>query len=197
MAIYIDNYLQSDDISGTINQFITEPTKKIIFTQTADGYSLAQGTRSSQEDFIIKNNSIICILHDGATDTIEKNYDINEINQKYQNYEAELTQLVESGEQAASTTPASINTKNLTNDQAITWIRNYLIQTGNSNEDLKKISYMPQMSTDGYLEIFLYTSNVTGEHKTIQALYRIDENGHLQLSSSSNTWETVSTSYIE
>ncbi|WP_429975999.1 hypothetical protein [Enterococcus sp. DIV0086] len=91
-----------------------------------------------------------------------------------------------------------INTKNLTTEQAISWVKNYLIQQG-ANPSEAENEFQTQMSDDGYLEILRYSWNPAKTSKTISNIYRVNEQGELQIGNNANLgepWETISTTYI-
>ena len=94
---------------------------------------------------------------------------------------------------------SSIDTKKLTEDQAITWVKNYLLSQGATNEEIDEAGFQTQLSNSGYLEISMYTWTPAHMTKTLAYIYRVNDSGELQEGSIYNddSWTTISTDYIE
>lgn len=91
-----------------------------------------------------------------------------------------------------------VNTKELTEEQAVNWVKNYRLQEGLLDEK-NEIDFKTQISKEGYLQIVLYAWAPTKLFKKISSVYRINENGYLEMGSpdSFSGWQVISTEYIE
>lgn len=106
----------------------------------------------------------------------------------------------QSSDQYKAEETTTVDTLNLTNDQAISWVKNYWLQQGAVPDSNNDIIYKTQFSKDGYLEIVRYTWNLAHTAQTLSDIYRVNEKGYLQegnaYSGSGEPWETISESYL-
>lgn len=195
MAVYVDNYL-AGDISATINNLLSDA--HLIFTDTSTGFSIVQGSYSSQEDITVNDNTITCILHSGATDTVEKSFNSNEINTKYENYSTKLKELITLGKSNSQKDSSdNVDTKNLTEEQVKTWMKNYLIQYENMDLDMVNNRVIVELSTDDDGYLIVNPRSTGGQAISSMGWYRINQEGALQKQNmSDNSWQTVSTTYL-
>lgn len=93
----------------------------------------------------------------------------------------------------------TVDGKNLTAEQAISWVKNHLKSNGATEAELSDTDFKSQMSDDGYLTIDMYTWNPAHTGKTRAYTYRINGSGQLQegdVYNANGEWQTVSDNYI-
>lgn len=91
-----------------------------------------------------------------------------------------------------------INTKDLTSEQATEWVKKYRKQQGVTDEGSENV-FETQLSKDNYLEIIVYSWNLTKIAKTRSSAYRVNQDGFLEQGSpdTMNSWSVISTEFIE
>lgn len=92
-----------------------------------------------------------------------------------------------------------VDTKSLTNDQAIDWVKHYLVQNGATIEELnEEVGFKADM-VDGYLQVSEYHQNTPFGSRTLSYIYRINAEGELEEGSiyNSDDWHVISTEYID
>ncbi|EGO5243224.1 HAD hydrolase family protein [Enterococcus faecalis] len=122
---------------------------------------------------------------------------VNESSEKENSYDSTLSK-DSSKSTGESKDTTEIDTLNLTSKQAISWVKNYLIQQG-ANPNEAGNEFQVQFSAEGYLEIYKYSWSPAHTVKTISNKYRINEQGVLQIGNNTGNgepWETISTTYI-
>lgn len=206
-AGYLSIYLEAKDNKQSIDDlfyFITkEPEGNVTFTKEKDGFTLGQGTAGSTMTFKVEKDKVTRISPAKNNFSWSK----KELDKTFKDYQKLVEKLVVIGKEnkenhkqaeVEAAKKEVIDPKNLTEEQAITWIKNYLIQNGATEEGLNKNSEFQSSMTDGYLIISQYLPVPTGAHKKMTYQFRINSNGHLEKKyiASNENWEVISTEYI-
>ncbi|MDT2841026.1 hypothetical protein [Vagococcus carniphilus] len=199
MAVYVDNYVDNHkDITSTIDSI--NSNQNLTMSEENNLFTISQGTYSSQQNISIVDTEIVCTIHSGKDNSVEKKLEVKSINEKYEKYHDQIQNMIAIGKNNnEKLAKNSIDTKNLSTEQAITWVKNYLIQQGANNDEFDEVIFKTQMSSEGYLEICIYTWNLAKTAQTLSSIYRISSDGKLEQgsTSSSDTWSVVSDSYIQ
>lgn len=209
-AAYVEIYLNdAGDVSETIRQLLAD---QITLTENAGNYQFVQNVSDSQIDFTVEEDQIIGTLASGT-----KKYAVSQLEEDYQHYQGRLAELVAAAKTGTTTTAASeeeattptetipetstVNTKNLTSQQAITWVENYLATNNSATPTTDSLVYETQM-VNRYLLILMHRISADGLNNNLAEVYRVDGNGNLQKSdraavTNTASWTTVSTQYLE
>lgn len=206
-AGYLSIYLEAKNNTKSIDDlfyFITkEPEGNITFAKDKDGFTLGQGTAGSTMTFRVEKDKVIRIS------PAENNFSWSkkELDKTFKDYQKLVEKLVVIGKEnmenhkkteVETAKKETVDPKNLTEEQAITWIKNYLIQNGATEEGLNKDSEFQSSMLDGYLVVTQYLPVPTGAHKKITYQFRVNSNGQLEKRyiTSGEDWEVISTEYI-
>lgn len=219
---------RSDDINvnivSTLNHMLSD-SFLFRFTEADDGYNLDGIQQTYRQNFKFSGNQIICTLSPSDAYTFVQNgtstisVDIDEIQTSFQSYKGLLKLLtysvpaseeysyrlretaMPSQSQSSSTTSfnSDVNTRNLTTQQAVDWVKNYMLQDGATQGAVDDTGFECRMDTDGYVKIYVYMWVPTHAYRRLDYTYRIDGNGYLQREYGMGTdkWDTVSTRYIQ
>lgn len=97
--------------------------------------------------------------------------------------------------------PKDVDTKSLTKEQAIDWVKNHWVENGMTMEELEENVGFKTDMVDGYLIISEYRQNYTGTlaGRTLSYIYRINDEGELEEGSiyNSDEWHVISREYFE
>jgi hypothetical protein len=126
------------------------------------------------------------------------------LGEDFEKQRAEKLSRINGSQDTATSTDSSdsstVDTTKLTEEQAITWVKNYLIQNeGWTSEALDEASFKTQLDDDNYLEIDMYTWTPAHQVRNIDTRFRIDGEGNLQktpYAMGTGDFETVSTTYL-
>ncbi len=133
-----------------------------------------------------------------ATQWDTKDLDGNTITWKIEPLQDAQTQVeahANPNESSSDANTASVDQHNLTSAQMEHWVRSYL-QSLPDAYDASEYTFT-QKFVDGYAQVYAYQDNAKTGKKELSAVYRVDENGDLQVSSQpeSSGWRTVSRQY--
>jgi hypothetical protein len=123
------------------------------------------------------------------------------LGEDFERQRAEKLSRINGSQDTATSTDSSdsstVDTTKLTEEQAITWVKNYLIQQGATQEEIDEADFKTKLNDENYLEIDIYTWTPAHQIKTLSFIYRINGDGELQEGTlTSNDWQTVSTTYL-
>lgn len=200
LAAYLDTQRPA---SIAQNEFLEKVSRGLMyFSSTDQGYTLEGIQNPFKETFVVDGQTITCTIE---TEGVVNNrgsqsatVNIDDLNAQYSGYKEKLAfaseyltvssqieqKLKETQSQKLDAQKAEqnnkIDTKNLTEQQAIDWVKNYWRQTGSTDEDLAQIGYKANIQDDGYLYVYLYTDTPTKAFKTLEYTYRINSQGELE-----------------
>lgn len=144
-----------DANSTTIDDFIPSMLNGTWFLEKTDvGYTLRDRTGINELNFIIDESTVT------SNEESDKPINTKELNLKYKSFKNDLEKLVTKftdleAERIASSQQSQVDTKSLTSEQAISWVKKYLLQKGATNTELDSIDYQTEISEDGFLTISL------------------------------------------
>jgi hypothetical protein len=112
----------------------------------------------------------------------------------------ELDEDEENGSAAmeSSNETKQVNTKNLTENQAITWVENYLLSNNVTAEAIGNLTVTTKLDANNYLLITTLDPNAAAEGGRPAGIFRIDSHGNLQIGNPTSVegpWTTVSEEY--
>ncbi|MGC5927933.1 hypothetical protein [Enterococcus faecalis] len=213
VAAYIKNHIQEGQ-GDTIPIYMTNLLNKALLklNKTDNGYSVDGIQQTVKDDYQIKGDKIISTISPSdftynngqSTNTLS----LSTLQSEFQSYKGMLTLLtnyikiseeLDNRNKKESLEKQQVNTSNLTEDQAISWVKNYLKSNGATEEELADAGFKTILSDEGYLTIEMFTWTPTHNDRTLAYIYRVNGDGYLQEGNIANTdsWNTISTSYIE
>lgn len=213
VAAYIKNHIQEDQ-GDTIPIYMTNLLNKALLklNKTDNGYSVDGIQQTVKDDYQIKGDKIISTISPSdftynngqSTNTLA----LSTIQSEFQSYKGMLTLLtnyikiseeLDNRNKKEALEKQQVDTSNLTEDQAISWVKNYLKSNGATEEELADAGFKTLLSDEGYLTIEMFTWTPTHNDRTLAYIYRVNGDGYLQEGNIANTdsWNTISTSYIE
>ncbi|CDI47765.1 hypothetical protein BN927_01167 [Lactococcus lactis subsp. lactis Dephy 1] len=200
LAAYVRNYATTDvEIRGYLSGGLADNDFSVEFQDNS--YRFGQGTASSTEEITVSGNQVMCVIHDGATETKTVNYTKEELTKLFVQYKKLLDVKLELGKQnsAKASTSSTVDTTKLTEDQAKTWVKNYLVQSGVVDQDAidNRTSVSTYLDDNNYLclEPRASAKDNTTNDSTL-GYFRINDAGELQQQNTDGDWQTVSTSYL-
>lgn len=213
VAAYIKNHIQEDQ-GDTIPIYMTNLLNKALLklNKTDNGYSVDGIQQTVKDDYQIKGDKIISTISPSdftynngqSTNTLA----FGTLQSEFQSYKGMLTLLtnyikiseeLDNRNKKEALEKQQVDTSNLTEDQAISWVKNYLKSNGATEEELADAGFKTLLSDEGYLTIEIFTWTPTHNDRTLAYIYRVNGDGYLQEGNIANTdsWNTISTSYIE
>lgn len=213
VAAYIKNHIQEDQ-GDTIPIYMTNLLNKALLklNKTDNGYSVDGIQQTVKDDYQIKGDKIISTISPSdftynngqSTNTLV----LSTLQSEFQSYKGMLTLLtnyikiseeLDNRNKKEALKKQQVNTTNLTEDQAISWVKNYLKSNGATEEELADAGFKTLLSDEGYLTIEMFTWTPTHNDRTLAYIYRVNGDGYLQEGNIANTdsWNTISTSYIK
>lgn len=213
VAAYIKNHIQEDQ-GDTIPIYMTNLLNKALLklNKTDNGYSVDGIQQTVKDDYQIKGDKIISSISPSdftynngqSTNTLS----LSTLQSEFQSYKGMLTLLtnyikiseeLDNRNKKEALEKQQVDTSNLTEDQAISWVKNYLKSNGATEEELADAGFKTILSDEGYLTIEMFTWTPTHNDRTLAYIYRVNGDGYLQEGNIANTdsWNTISTSYIE
>lgn len=218
VAAYIKNHMQEDQ-GDNIPIYITRMlgTAILKFNKTDNGYSIDGVQQAVYDKAQIADGKITCTISPSdfkynngqSTATLS----VDSLQSEFRSYKGMMTLLtnyIKISEELDTRNKqegmkkqesnSQIDTKNLTEDQAITWVKSYLKSNGATDEELEDTGFKASLSDDGYLIIEMFTWNPAHTSRTIYARFRIDGDGNLQKTVNAmgeEPYETVSTTYLD
>lgn len=213
VAAYIKNHIQEDQ-GDTIPIYMTNLLNKALLklNKTDNGYSVDGIQQTVKDDYQIKGDKIISTISPSdftynngqSTNTLA----FGTLQSEFQSYKGMLTLLtnyikiseeLDNRNKKEALKKQQVDTSNLTEDQAISWVKNYLKSNGATEEELADAGFKTLLSDEGYLTIEMFTWTPTHNDRTLAYIYRVNGDGYLQEGNIANTdsWNTISTSYIE
>lgn len=213
IAAYIKNHMQEDQ-GDNIPIYMTNLLNKALLklNKTDNGYSVDGIQQTVKDDYQIKGDEIISTI--SPSDFAYNNgqstnaLSIHTLQSEFQSYKGMLTLLtnyiklseeLDNRNKKEALEKQQVDTSNLTEDQAISWVKNYLKSNGATEEELADAGFKTILSDEGYLTIEMFTWTPTHNDRILAYIYRVNGDGYLQEGNIANTdsWNTISTSYIE
>lgn len=216
-AVYIESYRDTygggnRSIKLTVDSFLQVPFFEIDFLNNE--YSIGCGTGPSTQKITFDGSTIISRQLPSATEYKDTGYQQSAIEKEYHDEKESLDALKTLSESnkkayAASSaankanstvsTGSSVDTKNLTSDQAITWVKNYLLSQGATQAEVDDTGFKTQFDDNHYLQVLVYQWPPVHVSRILTYIYRINASGELEEEegTSSGNFNVVSSEYIE
>ena len=210
LSAYVKNYVTTNT---EISSFLSEGLSKDFSVGLQDNsYHFSQGTGSSSEEITVSDNRVTCIVHNGATQTDTVNFTKEELSKLFLQYKQQLDNLLSIGkdnytkfvDSQTTATSSTVDKTKLSEEQTKTWVKNYLLQSG----DIDKTTFDEFTSIGTSLDdenCLLLSPRGRSKGNTTNdsslGYFRINSDGELQKQNLSEVdgygdWKTVSTTYL-
>ncbi len=201
MAIYLETSTSNEAIDDIFYEITKESSDIFTFKKSDNDFILNQGNENSTTTFKVDKENIYGSSKDSNFEWTKKDLD-----SKFKDYKKLVEKLVIIGEENTKKPTSkkneqkkeAIDTKSLTEEQAIDWVKHYLITNGATFDELEKKATFQTSMVDGFLVISEYLPVPTGAHNKLTYQYRINNEGYLEMTdvSTSDDWDVVSETYI-